>query len=137
MVKEIVKDTMFLMQKSEPATKADIQTAHDLLDTLKANSEICVGLAANMIGVRKRIIAVQVGMIPVVMINPVIVRHSQESYETEEGCLSHIGTRKTKRYKSVDVEYYDIGFKKKKQTFADFTAQIIQHEIDHCNGILI
>ena len=137
MVKEIIKDTMFLMQKSEPATKADIQTAYDLLDTLKANSEICVGLAANMIGVRKKIIAVQIGMIPVVIINPVITRHSQESYETEEGCLSHIGTRKTTRFKSIDLEYYDIGFKKKKQTFSDFTAQIIQHEIDHCNGILI
>lgn len=137
MVKEIVKDTMFLMQKSEPASKADIQTAYDLLDTLRANSEICVGLAANMIGVRKRIIAVQVGMIPVIMINPIITGHSNESYETEEGCLSHIGTRKTIRYKSIDVEYYDISFKKKKQSFSDFTAQIIQHETDHCNGILI
>ena len=99
MVRNIVKDTMFLMQKSEPATKADIQTAYDLLDTLTANSEICVGLAANMIGANKRIIAVQTGIMPVAMINPVIVKHSSESYETEEGCLSHIGTRKKIRYK--------------------------------------
>lgn len=137
MVKNIVKDTMFLMQKSQPASKADIQTARDLLDTLHANSEICVGLAANMIGVRKRIIAVQAGLIPVIMINPVITNHSQQSYETEEGCLSHTGTRKTSRWQSVEVEYYDINFKKQKNTYSDFTAQIIQHEIDHCNGILI
>ncbi|MGN1458438.1 MAG: peptide deformylase [Acutalibacteraceae bacterium] len=137
MVKNIVKDTMFLMQKSQPASKADIQTARDLLDTLRANSEICVGLAANMIGVRKRIIAVQAGIIPVVMINPVITSHSKQSYETEEGCLSHTGTRKTIRWQSVEVEYYDINFKKQKNTYTDFTAQIIQHEIDHCNGILI
>ncbi|MDD6490300.1 MAG: peptide deformylase [Clostridia bacterium] len=137
MVKNIVKDTMFLMQKSQTASKDDIQTARDLLDTLRANSEICVGLAANMIGLRKRIIAVQTGIIPVVMINPVITSHSQQSYETEEGCLSHTGTRKTIRWQSVEVEYYDINFKKHKNTYTDFTAQIIQHEIDHCNGILI
>ncbi len=137
MVKQIVKDTMFLMQKSEPASKADIQTAYDLMDTLKANSEICVGLAANMIGVRKRIIVVQAGIVPIIMINPTIVGHSKQSYEAKEGCLSHTGTRPATRYQSIDVEYKDINFRKKKQMFTAFTAQIIQHEIDHCNGILI
>lgn len=137
MVREIVKDTMFLMQKSKTATKSDIRIAYDLLDTLAAKSEICVGLAANMIGESKRIIAVQIGDIAIAMINPIIIKYSKESYETEEGCLSHIGKRKTIRYKSIEVEYYDIKFQKKKQIFNDFTAQIIQHEIDHCNGIII
>ena len=137
MVREIVKDVMVLMRKSENAKKEDLQTARDLLDTLNANKEICVGLAANMIGVHKNIIAVQIGIIPVIMINPKIISHSKESYETEEGCLSLEGVRKVVRWKEIEVEYYDMLFKKHKNKYKDFTAEIIQHEIDHCNGIVI
>ena len=137
MVREIIKDTFILMKKSERADKKDLQTARDLLDTLNANREICVGLAANMIGENKNIIAVQMGIIPVVMINPVIVRHSSGSYETEEGCLSLEGVRKTKRWNEIEVEYDDMMMKKHKNIYKGLAAQIIQHEIDHCNGIII
>ena len=137
MVREIVKDVMVLMRKSETADKEDLQTARDLLDTLNANKEICVGLAANMIGVHKNIIAVQMGMVPVIMINPNIISHSKESYEIEEGCLSLDGVRKTVRWKEIEVEYSDMLLKKHKNKYRDFTAEIIQHEIDHCNGIVI
>ena len=137
MVREIVKDVMVLMRKSETADKEDLQTARDLLDTLNANKEICVGLAANMIGVHKNIIAVQMGMVPVIMINPNIISHSKESYEIEEGCLSLDGVRKTVRWKEIEVEYSDMFLKKHKNKYRDFTAEIIQHEIDHCNGIVI
>lgn len=137
MVKNIVKDTVLLMKKSSPATKADIGAARDLLDTLTANSKICVGFAANMIGVHKNIIAVQIGFVPMVMINPKIVSHSKESYEAEEGCLSLTETRKTKRWNDIVVEYEDMFFKKHTNTYSNFTAEIIQHEIDHCNGIII
>ena len=137
MVREIIKDTFILMKKSERADKSDWQTARDLLDTLNANRERCVGLAANMIGVNKTIIAVQMGIVPVVMINPVIVSHSKESYETEEGCLSLEGVRKTKRWNEIEVEYYDMMMKSHRNQYKGFTAQIIQHEIDHCNGIII
>ena len=137
MVREIIHDTMLLMRSSEPATKADLQTARDLLDTLMANSDRCVGLAANMIGVSKRIIAVMAGMIPVIMINPVIKSHSQDEYETEEGCLSLEGVRKTKRWKTIEVEYYDMQMKKYRRSYTGYTAQIIQHETDHLRGILI
>ncbi len=137
MVREIIKDTFILMKKSERADKSDWQTARDLLDTLNANRERCVGLAANMIGVNKTIIAVQMGIVPVVMINPVIVSHSKESYETEEGCLSLEGVRRTNRWNEIEVEYYDMTMKRHKNMYKGFVAQIIQHETDHCNGIII
>lgn len=131
-----MKDIFFLNQKSELATKADMQVIKDLLDTLKANEEGCVGLAANMIGVKKRIIAINMNGINVPMVNPVILNKSGE-YETEEGCLSLIGERKTTRYNEIEVEYLDKSFKKKREKYNGWIAQIIQHEIDHCNGIII
>ena len=136
MVKPIMRDMMFLAQKSEPATAADISVAQDLLDTLRANAQRCVGMAANMIGVKKRIIAVSVGFVPVAMLNPVILRKNG-AYEAEEGCLSLSGVRKTKRYETIEVEYQDMEMRKRRQTFTGWTAQIIQHEVDHCDGILI
>lgn len=136
MVRPIVKDTIFLSQKSEEASAADKQTVIDLMDTLRAHSSECVGMAANMIGVNKRIIVFSIDVIQVVMINPVIVKKSK-LYETEEGCLSLSGTRKTKRYQEIEVSYLDMNFKQQKQNYSGWIAQIIQHEIDHCNGILI
>lgn len=136
MVKPIMKDVFFLAQKSEPATSADTGVIIDLLDTLAANTERCVGMAANMIGVRKNIIAVNVGFVNLAMVNPKIVK-KDTPYETEEGCLSLEGMRKTVRYENIEVEYQDHNFVKKCQNFSGWTAQIIQHEIDHCNGILI
>ena len=136
MVRPIMRDVLFLNQKSEEATEADKQVVQDLLDTLKANEEGCVGMAANMIGVKKRIIAVSMGFANIPMINPVIVKKSG-SYETEEGCLSLLGVRKTTRYKDIEVEFLDAGFKKQRQKYSGWIAQIIQHEIDHCNGIII
>ena len=132
----IVKDVFFLSQKSIEATKNDILIAQDLLDTLKAHENDCIGLAANMIGKQKRIIVARIGFMNVVMINPVIIKKSN-AYETEEGCLSLSGVRKTTRYKNIVVTYLDMNFKQQKQAFSDLDAQIIQHEIDHCNGILI
>ena len=136
MIRPIMKDVLFLSQKSEIATKDDIAVVNDLIDTLKANLEYCVGMAANMIGVKKRILVFTIGDIIVPMINPVILKKENE-YETEESCLSLIGFRKTKRYKTIEVEYLDKDFKKQKQIFNGFTAQIIQHEIDHFEGIII
>lgn len=136
MVKPIVKDMFFLGMPSEPATKADAQVIVDLQDTLRAHTRECVGMAANMIGVRKRIIIVSLGIAQLVMVNPVIVKKSQP-FETEEGCLSLAGTRKTTRYKTIEVSYEDHNFVSQKRTFSGFHAQIIQHEIDHCNGIII
>ena len=136
MVKSIMKDIFFLNQKSELATKADAQVIQDLLDTLKANKEGCVGMAANMIGVKKRIIVISMGDMNVPMINPVIVNKSRQ-YETEEGCLSLIGIRKTNRFKEIEVEYFDSGFKKRRGKYSGWVAQIIQHEVDHCDGIVI
>ena len=136
MIKAIVKDVFFLGQKSEIATKDDSQIAIDLMDTLKANAEGCVGLAANMIGYKKRVIIFDDNGIYTVMFNPKIIK-SGDKYETEEGCLSLTGLRATKRYKSIKVEFQDINFKPKIKTYTDFSAQIIQHEIDHCNGIII
>ena len=136
MVKQIVRDPLFLRQKSEPATKEDKQVITDLMDTLRANQERCVGMAANMIGVRKQIIVVAVGPFIVPMVNPVITRKSGK-YETEEGCLSLDGVRPCTRYKEIEVEYLDQNFKKKHGKFNDFTAQIIQHEIQHFSGELI
>ncbi|MDU5110429.1 MAG: peptide deformylase [Clostridium sp.] len=136
MIRPIVKDVLFLGQKSEPATKADIAVIDDLVDTLRANLEYCVGMAANMIGVKKRILVFSVGDIIIPMVNPVIVK-KEKSYETEESCLSLNGFRKTTRYETIQVEYFDKNFKKHKQTFTGFTAQIIQHEVDHFEGIII
>lgn len=136
MIKSIMKDEFFLGQKSEVATQADAEVIQDLLDTLKANEEGCVGLAANMIGVKKRIIVINSGYFNIPMVNPVLVSKSGK-YETEEGCLSLIGVRKATRYEEIEVEYQDGEFKKQKSKFTGWTAQIIQHEIDHCNGIII
>lgn len=137
MVRQIVHDPFFLAGKSESATKEDIPVAKDLLDTLFANRAGCVGMAANMIGVRKRIIAFDNNGTYMVMFNPEITKQSGE-YETEEGCLSLLGgPRKTKRYRSITVRYQTAEFKPKVQVFSGWTAQIIQHEIDHCNGVLI
>ena len=136
MIKEIVRDPIFLQIKSEPATEADLQTARDLLDTLEAHRDGCVGMAANMIGVSKRIIAFDDNGKYSVMINPEIVKFSG-AYEAEEGCLSLSGTRKTKRFRSVKVSYLNENMQPRVKTYTGFTAQIIQHEIDHCNGILI
>lgn len=137
MIREIVKDTFFLSQKSEPATRQDLPVIQDLLDTIRANADRCVGMAANMIGERKTILAAQIGKDYLVMINPKIVAHSKQCYETEESCLSLTGQRPVKRYSVIVVEYLDRKFKRKKQTFRDFEAQIIQHEMDHFEGILI
>ncbi len=136
MVKEIMKDPLFLTQKSEPATQADISVGRDLMDTLAAHREGCVGMAANMIGVRKNIIIVNRGMMDQVMFNPVILS-KKNPYETEEGCLSLLGVRKTTRYEEITVEFRDFAWKLQRQTFNGWTAQIIQHEVDHCNGIVI
>ena len=136
MIRPIVKDILFLEQKSEPATKEDISVVNDLIDTLSANLEHCVGMAANMIGIKKRILVFSVGEMIVPMINPVILK-KENSYETEESCLSLTGFRKTIRYETIEVEYLDIDFKKHKQVFNGFTAQIIQHEMDHFKGIII
>lgn len=136
MIRPIMKDEKFLAKKSVPATKADLAVVEDLIDTLRANLERCVGMAANMIGIKKRIIVFAIGEIIVPMINPVIVK-KEKSYVTEESCLSLVGFRETTRYETIEVEYLDKQFNKQKGTFTGFVAQIIQHEIDHCNGIII
>ena len=134
MVRPICKDVLILSRKSTNATKADLPTAADLLDTLVANKEICVGMAANMIGVNKRIIAVNTGFL--VMLNPTITKGG-EIYETEEGCLSIPGIRKARRFHTITVRYQDRTMTWRTETFTGYTAQIIQHEIDHCNGVLV
>lgn len=136
MVREIVRDQMFLQQRSETATEADRQVVQDLIDTLNANRDRCVGMAANMIGVKKQIIVVAVGPFTMAMINPVITRKSGE-YETEEGCLSLDGVRPCTRYREIEVDYLDQNFRKQHGRYTDFTAQIIQHEIQHFSGELI
>ena len=136
MIQPIMKDPIFLAQKSAPATKEDLPVAQDLLDTLTAHKDGCVGMAANMIGVSKRIIAFDNEGKYMVMFNPEIVKRS-EPYEAEEGCLSLSGTRKAKRYRSIKVQYQNEQFQTRLKTFTGWTAQIIQHEIDHCNGVLI
>ena len=138
MIQPIMKDEFFLSLKSVPAmnSEEDLQVARDLLETLEAHKDGCVGMAANMIGVSKRIIAFDNDGTYMVMFNPEIVKYS-DSYETEEGCLSLTGTRKTKRWKSIKVQYQNERFQTRLKTFTGWTAQIIQHEIDHCNGILI
>ena len=136
MIKEVVKGEA-IFQVAEPAEKADLPVARDLADTLRANAERCVGMAANMIGINKRIIAVFDGAKILLMLNPVIKEKSRKTYEASEGCLSLDGERKTMRHQTVAVEYFDEKFKKKNRTFSGFTAQIIQHEIDHCDGKII
>ena len=136
MIKPIVRDAFFLNQRSEEATKVDLPVVQDLEDTLKANRERCVGMAANMIGYRKRMIIVATGFADIVMINPVITGKSG-AYETEEGCLSLPGVRKTTRYDQITVRYLDRKFAEHTQTFSGYIAQIIQHECDHLEGILI
>ena len=136
MIRPIMKDPLFLARKSVPAVKEDLPVAQDLLDTLTAHRDGCVGMAANMIGVSKRIIAFDNGGQYLVMFNPELVKCAAP-YETEEGCLSLSGTRKTKRYRSIKVRYQNEQFQTRFKTFTGWTAQIIQHEIDHCNGVLI
>ncbi len=136
MVKPIVRDIIFLGRSSSPATIEDIPIAEDLLDTLRANAGRCVGMAANMIGVSKRIIAFECDGSHMVMFNPEIIKHS-EPYDAEEGCLSLDGIRPVRRWRSIKVRYYNSDMQLRLKTFTGFTAQIIQHEIDHCNGIII
>ena len=136
MVQPIMKDETFLAIPSEPATKDDLQVAQDLLDTLTAHAEGCVGMAANMIGVSKRIIVFDNEGTYMVMFNPEIVKAS-DRYETEEGCLSLVGRRTTKRNKSIKVKYQTPELQTRLKTYTGWTAQIIQHEVDHCDGILI
>ena len=131
-----MRDVLFLGQKSIPATEEDLQVGRDLQDTLAANREACVGMAANMIGVRKNIIAVNMGFMNVAMFNPKIIKKSGR-YDTEEGCLSLPGVRSCTRYQEIEVEYQDMNWKKQRQKYTGWTAQIIQHECDHLNGIII
>ena len=136
MIQPIMKDPLFLGVKSQQATAEDLSVARDLLDTLAAHREGCVGMAANMIGIRKRIIVFDNDGTDMVMFNPEIIKQ-EGMYETEEGCLSLLGVRKTKRYHKIKVQYQNADFQTRIKTFSGWTAQIIQHEIDHCNGILI
>ena len=136
MIKPIMRDVMFLSQPSEAATQADRQVITDLTDTLNAHLDGCVGMAANMIGVHKRIIVVRMGPLSVPMVNPEIVSKSGE-YEAEEGCLSLTGVRKCRRYRDVEVRYQDASFLPRRMKYTGWIAQIIQHEIDHCNGVII
>ena len=141
MIKELMHDPIFLAGKSEIATKEDLPIAQDLLDTLMAHKETCVGMAANMIGAKKRIIAFfdESGRTPVytVMLNPEIIK-KDGAYDTEEGCLSLLGDpRKCKRYKTIKVQYQTVEMQTRVKTYTGWTAQIIQHEVDHCNGVLI
>ena len=136
MIKQIVRDPIFLGIKSEEATKADMDVANDLKDTLVANRERCVGMAANMIGIRKRVIIANAGIGDIVMFNPVIVK-KEGAFEMEERCLSLDGIRKTTRYQTIEVEFTDMSWKKQKQKYSGFLAQIIQHECDHLEGIVI
>ena len=136
MIKPITKDPIFLAQKSVPATILDLPAAQDLKDTLEAHREGCVGMAANMIGLNKRIIIFDDHGSATVMFNPELVKCSG-AYETEEGCLSLSGVRKTRRWRQIKVRYQNERFETRLKTYTGFTAQIIQHEIDHCNGVLI
>ena len=136
MVREIMRDEAFLSQKAEPSTLKDLPVAQDLLDTLTAHKDGCVGMAANMIGVCKRIIVFDNEGKYMVMFNPDIIKKS-EPYEAEEGCLSLTGIRKAKRWQSIKVQYQNEQFQIRFKTFTGWTAQIIQHEIDHCEGVLI
>ena len=136
MVRELMRDTAFLARKAELATAEDKDIVRDLLDTLAFHKDGCVGMAANMIGVNKRIIAVDDGGKYIVMYNPEIIKKS-DVFDAEEGCLSLTGTRKTRRYKTVKIKYWNEAFQMRIKNFTGFTAQIIQHEIDHCEGVII
>lgn len=136
MIRPIIRDILFLGQKSSPATRADIPVGDDLLDTLKANTDRCVGMAANMIGFHKNIIVIDTGLLKQVMYNPIITKKSGP-YETEEGCLSLDGVRPATRYREITVRFQDREFKWHTVRYTGFPAQIIQHEIDHLNGIII
>ena len=136
MISKIMRGETFLSKKAEPATPEDLPVAQDLLDTLEANKERCVGMAANMIGVNKRIIVFDNEGTPMVMFNPEIVKRSAP-YQAEEGCLSLLGTRSAKRWQSIKVRYQNEKFQERFKTFTGWTAQIIQHEVDHCEGIII
>ena len=136
MVREIIHDPIFLAQKSQHASQEDLDTARDLLDTLEANRDRCVGMAANMIGVKRRIIVFMDGEKPGIMLNPRIIKQSGP-YTAEEGCLSLSGVRKTKRYNKIKLEYQTMDFELRLKSYSGYTAQIIQHELDHCDGILI
>ncbi len=136
MIRPIMKDTMFLSRRSEPATRADAQAVTDLIDTLNAHLDGCVGMAANMIGVSRRIIAVRMGPMSVPMVNPVIVAKSGP-YDAEEGCLSLTGVRPCKRYRDIEVSFQDANFLPRRMKYTGWIAQIIQHEVDHCDGVII
>ena len=136
MIRPIVKDPLFLNRKAEPAGKEDLSTAQDLLDTLRAHHAGCVGMAANMIGVNKAMIVVDTGNMILLMFNPVIIRQSG-AYEAEEGCLSLSGTRRVNRFRTIKVQWQNEKFQTRLKTFTGWTAEIIQHEIDHCEGVLI
>ena len=136
MIKPIMKDMIFLGKKSVPATKEDLQIGRDLMDTLEFHREECVGMAANMIGICKNIIIVNNGIADIVMFNPVII-NKKGAYETEEGCLSLTGVRKTTRYEEIEIEYLDFNWKKHKEKYTGFVAEICQHEVDHLNGVII
>lgn len=136
MIKNIVKDTLFLSQKAIPATKEDKYIAQELIDTLLANQYGCVGMAANMIGYNKSVIVFSTGFMPIIMFNPIITKKNKK-YNTKESCLSLIGERDCVRYEEIEVDYYDINFEKKNGKYSGFIAEIIQHEIDHLNGIII
>lgn len=137
MIRQIVRDVDFLSQKSVPATRADMPIIRDLIDTLDANREHCVGMAANMIGELKTILIAQLSGEAVIMVNPVITDRSAQSYEVQEGCLSLLGTRPTTRFKVITVEYLDRKFKKRRMILRDLEAQIVQHEMDHFEGKII
>ncbi|MGN1279104.1 MAG: peptide deformylase [Limosilactobacillus sp.] len=136
MIKKIVTNVEELRQPSVPATRADRALADDLRDTLAAHQDHCVGMAANMIGSHKRVIIAQLGPLPVVMFNPELTSQSQP-YQTEEGCLSLTGQRPAKRFKKITVQFYNQQWQRQQLTLTDFAAEIVQHELDHCNGVII
>lgn len=136
MIRPIVRDVFFLRQQSEPAAQGDVVIDRDLRDTLQANNDRCVGMAANMIGVKKRVIIVGLGFADTVMYNPVLLS-KDTPYEAEEGCLSLEGTRRTTRYQNIEVEYRNAAWKKRREKHSGWIAQIIQHELDHLDGIII
>ena len=136
MIRPIVRDVLFLSRKSEPADEGDKALCRDLRDTLRANRERCVGMAANMIGERRRVIIVNIGFMDVVMLNPVLLS-GDTPYEAEEGCLSLDGTRRARRFQNIEIEYRDEAWQKRRQRYSGWIAQIIQHEMDHLEGVII
>ena len=136
MIRPIIRDVLFLSRKSDPATPADVAVGRDLADTLAAHAQSCAGMAANMIGVSKRVIAVFAGPLPLVMYNPVITRRDGP-YTAREGCLSLDGERTASRWREIEVEYLDAGWKARRGAFSGWVAQVVQHEMDHLEGVLI